>query len=440
MAVAIANASLLGVGYLMLGRRLLWLLTTLVTAGLLVLLIAVTKSGWLELAVLLWWAAMIWHGWCLARPGEVVRRQRVVTLAWVLPLLLVVGLVRFDAMRIEWTVDDARAAGDCAKAKPALDKVWPGHRVVDAPMTARTDMTVEACRRLDEAKGQLTRALAGGVPSLSEAFTKLDSVLAELPGHEKMVDTVLEGFLGRLPVENPCHTSAITDWLKDRKTTGNGLDRAADVAPRLGPTALITCGERQMGLTAYREAKDRYQRLLDAYPDHELKGKAEEGVKQATLAMELEHVRRMGQGYCAAPAQYSGAAPYGKGVNRAVVFGGSEYTEKLPGDWKTTKFDEAVLVVCTGEPEHGPVQESCPYLWEDSRQSTNVAFHRVSIPVRAYELRTGKLVFDQKVTIGGASCPATLRAPDTGAGPPKDWFVEPSEADMRRAFAPAIAP
>lgn len=440
VAVAVANASLLGVGYLMLGRRLLWLLTALVTAALVVLLVVVTRSGWLELALLLWWAAMIWHGWRLARPGEVVRTQRVVTLAWVVPLLLVVGLVRFDAVRIEWTVDDARAAGDCAKAKPALDKVWIGHRVVDAPMAARTDQTVLACRRLDDANGQLTRALAsGGVPALDEAFTGLGSVLAELPGHEKMVDAALGQFLGKLPVENPCHTSAITNWLKERKASGNGLDRAADVAPRLGPAALVGCGDRNMGLTAYREARESYQRLLDAYPGHELTGKAEEGVKQATLAMELAHVRGMGQGYCAHPAQYSGAAPYGKGVNRAIVYG-SEYTDKLPGDWKTTNVTEAVLIVCTGEPEFGPVQETCPYVSRKSGRNANVAFHRISVQVRAYELRTAKLVFDEKVTIGGASCPSVFMAPDDGSGPPSDRYVDPSEADMRKAFAPAIAP
>lgn len=441
VAAAVGNASLLSVGYLLLGRRLPAFLTMLVTAVLVTVVVAV-PSVWFEVAVLVWWAVMIWHGWRLGggRAGSVVRAHRWIALAVTVPVLLVFGLVRFDAARLEGNVVEARQQGDCARAETELAKVWFGHRVVDAPMTVRTDRTVDACRRLQMASGRLGDALAkGNTDALGTGFRDLDAVLAELPGHEKMVDVALDRFLGGLPTKDACRTSSITDWLKARKPTGNGLDRAAAVVPRVAPTALVECADERMKTNDFRVAQQRYQQLLDEHPGHELTGKAQEGVTKARLAAELAHVRNLHGGYCGRPAAYSGAPEFRRGaVNRAVIWGNREHVDKLPGDWLTHDVGEAVLVVCTGQTEFGAPTQTCPYRGTRSGRVGSVTFRKIAIPVKAYELRTGKLVVETRVEIGGASCPSIFFA--TGDGPPPNRYVIPSEGDVRAGYAAVITP
>ncbi|QRP47748.1 hypothetical protein [Amycolatopsis sp. FDAARGOS 1241] len=72
-----------------------------------------------------------------------------------------------------------------------------------------------------------------------------------------------------------------------------------------------------------------------------------------------------------------------------------------------------------------------------------VTFPKVAIPVKAYELRTGRLVSDTKIEIGGTSCPRTMHYtsyPSTDLGPPSDLQVEASAADVRAAFAGLVTP
>ncbi len=441
VAAAVGNASLLGVGYLVLGRRLLAFQTVLVTAALLTAVVAV-PSVWLEVAVLVWWAAMTWHGWYLGggRAGAVVRRHRRVALAVAVPVLLVFGLVRFDAARLEGHVTEARQRGDCARAEAELAKVWFGHRVVDAPMTARTDRTAEACQRIQQASGRLADSLAkGDTGALDGGFRGLDAVLAELPGHDEMVGVALDRFLGGLPTGNACRTSSLTDWLKDRKPAGNELDRAVTVVPRVAPAALLGCADKRMAASDFRVAQQRYRQLLDEYPGHELTGKAQEGVTKARLAAELAHVRGLHGGYCGRPAAYSGAPEYRRGaVNRAVIWGNRQYVDKLPGDWLTHDVGEAVLVVCTGQTEFGAPTQTCPYRNDRTGKVGGVTFRKIAIPVKAYELRTGKVVVDTRVEIGGTSCPGTFFA--SGDGPPPNRYVSPSDGDVRAGYAAVITP
>src|ERR1700749_3274262 len=90
LAVAVGNASLLGAGYLMLGRRWTAVATGGVTLGL-VILLGTVRSLWTEAALVVWWAAMIEHGFLLAggrTHGSTVPRQRIVALGIALPVLL----------------------------------------------------------------------------------------------------------------------------------------------------------------------------------------------------------------------------------------------------------------------------------------------------------------------------------------------------------------
>ena len=447
LAVAVANASLLGVGYLMLGRRWLAVLAELVTVGLVVVLVVAVRAAWLEMVLLVWWVAVIAHGWVLARrpPRRTVRWQRVVALIVTVPVLLAVVLLRIQAAGIGRDVAQARGDGDCTQALTALDSIWLGDRVADAPLTARLDLTARACHQLHAAMALLRTAGTGDIDALKAGFADLAAVLAQLPGHEKMVDTVLNWFLSGQSWTGHCQAADITDWLRHRPATHNALDRSAGVATHAEPGALVGCGDDLMSRQDWAAAQARYQQLLDRFPGNQLTGRAQQGAQRARLAVELANVRSLLQGgtgstqpaYCATPAPYGDAAPYGKRINAGLIYGNDDYTHQLPSQWRASDPTKAVLVVCAGETQFGPAVRTCTYQSETNPNTVvDVTFHKIKISVKAYELRTGNLVFNASVNIGGRSCPNTFRS----EGVPTDRYVEPADSDVRAAFAPLFTP
>ncbi|MFJ2199811.1 hypothetical protein [Streptomyces violaceusniger] len=313
LAVALGNASLLGVGYLLLRRRGLAVLAVAVTVVLVSLLVS-TASPSYEVAVGVWWTAVIAHGWFLTRAGAgpgvgrgALRGQRLVALGVTLPVLLAVGLLRFDASRVGESVAEARERGDCAKVESARGGVWFGHRMADAPLTARGDENVEDCRRLETAGGQLTTGLTGDTTSLEGGFETLASVLAQ-PGNEKQ----------------------------------------------------------------------------DTY--------------------------------------------------------GDDHSDKLPGSWKAADATDAVLVVCMGADTFGSSVQTCPYRPRGSGSTTYVTFRKIAVPVKVYELRTGKLVSHRTLQIGGSGCPAmiTYYSGSSGPGPASNRYVSAATSDVRSAFRPLV--
>jgi hypothetical protein len=453
VAVALGNASLLGVGYLMLRRWLLAAVTEAVTVILLVLLATTFRAVWLEIVVLVWWVALIGHGWFLAA-GRTHRvallGQRLIALSAAVPVLVAFGLLRFDASGIEGDVADARHSGDCRQALHAQERVWLGPRVADSPLTARGDRTVRACHRLQQAAKDFDHALADGrVAPLKSGYAGLTSVLARYPGHEEMVDTTLRGFLDGLPTSDDCDTVAITDWLRELKPSHGLRDRSADVAARTAPAALVGCADTDMDNDDWKTARSLYQQVLDLYPHDKHVDTAHGGVHKATLAIELDHVRTLlddsygdTPSYCDHPAKYSGAPAYGKGTNRALMYGNGSYTKKLPASWRTTDPTKAAVVVCEGDKKDGTTVQTCPYQSEKDNQIGDVAFHKIKIPVKVYELRTGKLVADKDVQISGSSCPARISWTSYSGldyiGVPPDKYVSPSTGDIRSAFKPLI--
>ncbi|WP_328504237.1 hypothetical protein OG828_43155 [Streptomyces sp. NBC_00457] len=454
LAVAIGNASLLGVGYLMLRR---WRFAAFSVAGTVVVvsLVASTARTSYEIVALVWWVAVTVHGWFLARrsagQGGSVRGQRLVALAVTLPVLLAAGLLRYDASRIGDSVTEARESGDCAEVSAAQDRVWFGHRIADAPLSARGDEVVQDCRRLDTARAQLASSLTGDTGALERGFKTLASVLAE-PGNEKTVEATLNGFLRALPAEDPCDTVTLTYWLRDRESSNDVLDRSAETARRTAPAALVECGDDLMGTDDWRQARAQYERLLDEYPDDGLASRARKGARKATLSIELDNVRSLLAGgddsqpeYCSHPAKYSGAKPLSKGANRALYYGHDEYSEdyaaKLPGSWKAKDPTDAVLVVCMGEETFGGSVETCPYQARSSGKTTYVTFYKIALPVKVYELRTGKLVANRKIQISGSSCPAVITyytSGDIDPGPSSARYVSESTSDVRAAFRSLI--
>ena len=396
VAVAVGNASLLSVGYFMLGRPRLAVVTLVLTVGLIALLVTTAPTLAFEILILLWWLVLIAHGWFLAggRTRGVVLwwPQRAIALAVTVLVLLAFGLLRLDDAGISQTVAQARQTGNCGQALTAMRGVWLGNRIADAPSTADGDLAVHACQRLDAARAKLTTGLTGNSNALKAGFDGLGSVLADLPGHDKMVDVALNGFLAGLPGKDPCNAAAVTDWLRQRKATHNTLDRSAAVIPKVAPDALVGCGDYLMTVHEWDTARKRYQQLLDQYPGHALTAKAQDGVTKATQALELANVRRLltdtatGQpAYCSQPAQYSAAPPYGHGVNPSLIYGTDEYAQELPGGWQVDDPAKATVVICAGAKDYGDPVQTCPYTAERgafSNVPTDVTFHKIAVPVK----------------------------------------------------------
>ena len=455
LAVAVGNASLLGIGYFLLGAKVLGVVAALVTVVLLFVLVSVSPTLWFEFVIVAWWVTVIAHGWVLARSRprpNPVRTQRFVALGAAIPVLLAFGLLRFDAAGIEQDTTAARADGDCAAALAATGKLWVGHELANAPLTVRADDTVRACDQLRTAGQELDTALDGDTDALAAGFDDLQGVLDDLPGHEEMVRSTMDRFLGALPVDDPCDTKAVTDWLGKEKPRGQLAD-ATKIVPRLAPDAIVGCADFFMEKSDWQSARQRYQQLLDQYPDHELAPKAQAGVTKATQAIELNNVRTLltpaagsTPAYCDKPAPYSAAKPYVPGrPNRALVFGNDAHTGKIPPGWKATDAADAVVVICAGETEYGAPVQTCPY--EGGADSifgyVDVTFHKIAIPLRVIEVRTGKVVASFKLEIGGASCPAILEYRSSSYadfGPPSQVYVAASITDVQGAFRPLLVP
>ena len=454
LAVALGNASLLGAGYFLLGRRRLAVLTGLVTVVLVVLHAAAFRSGWSGAALLLWWAAQIAHGFLLARRNgqpDGVAGQRLAALAVTVPVLLAGTFLWFDTASIEQEVARAQRGGDCGRARTALDRVWAGHRVVDAPATVRGERTAEACKRLQRADRELTRGLTGDNAGLTAGFTILGSVLRDLPGHRRMVEVTLDGFLARLPAtDDACTTAAITDWLRDRPATDDALNRSAGAIARTAPAALTGCADSLLAARNWLQARDRYRQLLKQYPGDPHTGRAKAGLRRATLAIELANVRTLLAGsaatqprYCSDPAKYSGAPAYRKGTNRALFYGNEDYTRQLPAGWRASDPARAVLVVCAEDTDYGTAVRTCPYESKGGLRNfpTYVTFHQAAIRVKVYELRTGRRVADRTIQVGGSACPRRLTYTtflNSDFGPPSQVYVKTSRARVRAAFQPLV--
>ena len=449
LAVALGNASLLGIGYVLLRRTWLAVLTFVVTAVLVIVLTESTPEVWLEVVVVLWWAALIAHGWFLARrrprPGR-PWGQRVVALVVTVPVLAAFGLLRFDAAGIEDDVTAARGAGDCRQAAAAVDQLWFGHRVVDAPLVVRAEETIAACERLRAADNALDIALTGNNVQLEDGLATLAEVRANRPGHERMVDASLARFLDRLSAGDPCDVRLTTNWL-GRHKPGGALAPAADIVPRIAPQAIVGCADRFMAASDWAPARTLYQQLLKEYPDHELAPKAQQNVRKATLAIELDNVRGLLAPtgslprYCDAPAPYSGAAPYVPNrPNRALVYGSEPNTNKIPPGWKASDVTNAVVVICAGESEYGASVDTCLYdSTTDPGVSGWVTFRKIAIPLRVFEIRTGRQVASFKVEIGGGSCPTFLSWYGS-ITPPSNEYVTASATDVQAAFRPLLIP
>ncbi|MGY0065447.1 hypothetical protein ACWZEH_01100 [Streptomyces sp. QTS137] len=440
LAVALGNASFLGVGYLLARRPGLFWTAAVITFTLVWTTVA-TAETWSEVLLLLWWAAVVAHGWLLARRrrGDPRTAQRLVALGLTVAVLLGAGLLRFDAHGIEDDIAQARADGDCEAVTEAQEQVWAGHRVAAAPVAARGDTAVGTCERLGTAQARLTAGLNGDQDDLNSGFRLLASVLEEDSRNDATVGATLDRFLEGLPTDDACETVRITDWLNDREPEPGRqvLDRSSETADRLAPAALMGCGDALMGTREWSQAESRYQRLLDEYPGDSHEGRARKAIRKAVLALQLDEVRQLVREnrYCEAPAKYEGAPARRAGSGRALFLGDGEHSGELPGAWRTTDAAKAALVVCVGRQGFGSAVRTCPYRSETSGRISDVTFRKVSLPVKVYALRTGERVAGRTVQISGSTCPSLFFAYGVI---PANKYVTPSKSDIRNAFSAVL--
>ncbi|WP_166677992.1 tetratricopeptide repeat protein [Kribbella kalugense] len=441
LAVAVGNASLLGLGYFLIRRSLFGIVGLAGTAVLVVLLYR-HKSVWCELGLLAWWILQIAHGWFLARrqPNRTASLpKRLVALGITIPVLAAVGFVRYDASRVAGQVADAREAGDCAKVRTAQDQVWLGDRVVAGRQMDRGDGDVATCATLEVAKGNLTAAVGlGDVVSLKLGYGVLGPIAADAR-QQATAGVVMDRFVKDLQAMEPCELTTLTTWLQARKLSGDLLDRANAVVPRIEPNALLACADDHASREEWPTARAAYQRLVTTYPKAKQAVRARAGLVRATLAIELDNVRSLllDAEYCSRPAKYSGAKPYHRGFNPAIFLGdGSQYADQLPAAWSIDDPYRANIVVCTETPGMGAAVRTCPYVPESDPYGgaiTQVTFHKVTVPTKVYELRTGRLVASATVQIAGDACPYHL-----DPGSTEDESVTPSDAQVQAAFRPLV--
>ncbi|WP_371403049.1 hypothetical protein OHA10_34795 [Kribbella sp. NBC_00662] len=453
LAVALGNASFLGLGYFLIRRVLLGVLGLVGTAILVVLLCSQRKTGY-EFALLGWGVLQIVHGWFLARRERLQAAsltKRLVAGGVAIVVLGGVAFERYDAQRIDKQAVAAREAGDCGGVRAAQAKYGPGHRIGDAPRTVRVEGDVAACDRIDVSADTLTTATALiDVPRMKTGFDQLSAVAAD-PNQQQTVGRAVDQFVARFPLKDSCASLEVTNWLRTRKPVGNVLDRPNALVPKIEPNALLGCADAQAAKSDWVNARSMYQLLVSRYPRAKQAVRARSGVQnanyqilQAKVRAELARVRNLvsSGGYCSTPRKYSPAPRLRGGVNRAVFSGASEYTSKLPSQWKGTTADNSALVVCAGEETQGTAVRTCRYtpFIGSGGSDTWVTFYKIQVPVRVYELRTGRLIRTSKLQISGSVCPATITYTTyNGVGfPDTEQDVKPTAATIRAAFQPLV--
>ncbi len=441
LAVALGNASLLGLGYFLIRR---WFFGVLGLAGTAVLLVLMyqRKDTAYQFGLLGWGLLQVLHGLFLAsRPPERKASipKRIVAAMVTLAVVASGVVLKRDAAEVVDQVTEARRAGDCAGVVTAQEKVWFGDRLVAGQDMDRGDGDVETCGRIDTARGHLSAA-AGltDVASLRQGYDVLGPIASD-PRQQATAGVVMDRFVKDLQAMEPCGQVTMTAWLRTRKLSKNLLDRANAVVPRIEPNALLACADGYASRSTWVNARAMYQQLVTTYPKAKQAARARAGLVKATLAIELDNVRSLmvGGAYCSKPAKYSGAKPYHRGFNPAIFLGdGSQYADQLPAAWSIDDPYRATIVVCTEAAGMGAAVQTCPYVPETNPYSGEVSyvtFRKVTVPAKVYELRTGRLVLSTTVTMSGEACPYRLSSSSTDVE-----SVTPSDAQVQAAFRPLV--
>ncbi|MEV3939271.1 hypothetical protein AB0K52_25235 [Glycomyces sp. NPDC049804] len=443
VAAVAGNATMLGLGYMLMRRPILAALA-LCGTGFLVWSAAVqTENPLWRYLLPAWGLVMILHAWWLtrrARPEPLVdllepdpaRRLRVWALTAAALVLLTVGWFRLDAWWIVHDAETAHARGDCVEAEAALGTLDAVHRVAFGPIVERGEEEGDACALLLAALAEgeespaaaagtigtyldhpgalwggagvkrgeflLQAAIRDGDPSLhnvEEGFAQLADTLEAHPDQSDAVRATVEGFMADLAeAASPCTGYTVDDWLASREWGAAELaEPIADAADQV-PGRLLGCAQERDGSDPV-SAGILYREFLTAYPDHELAVEAAEGVLASG-------------GYCTNPVAYQGApAADGPGPHPMRLLGGWGSDDRgFPESWIAETADETALVVCV-DAELGEYQDSCMYRSTTTGATRWATFFAHRFTIKAYSLRTGEVVADYAREIGRA-CPDRL--------------------------------
>ncbi|MFC4628080.1 hypothetical protein ACFO6V_07540 [Promicromonospora alba] len=437
LAVVLGNATLLGIGYLFLGRSALagWAVVGTCIAGV-GLALTPGQPWWIVVVLGLWWMAMVVHASFLTRPvtgspARPVLWQRIVATS-VVVLLATTGLVlRTEAQRL---VDDAgrsHAAGNCTTASATLYRLHPWHSVVARTTVLDGRAELEACGVLLDALAQgepataavrlqtyldhpsaawegagperAERLLAAG--SLSAGFEQLHTTLSSAPDQSGAVRKVVETFLADLgDGKSPCEVLETDEWVHDRKDDPPELaEPIAAVADEV-PERVLACAREQAKADQLTEASATYEQFLDRFGDHKkVRTARNEQYDVGTAIQRAEALAALtGNSYCEDPVPYRGAPAYaGSDPHKAWWFGIPE-SRTLPSGWEARDIDEAELVVCLHDAGRGSYQATCQYTAEDALLTAR--FHAWKFRITAYSLRTGKAM-ERYTTEIGDPCP-----------------------------------
>lgn len=378
LAVALGNATLFGVGYFLQRRRLAAICAAVVSLILLVVIAVVGQPAWLwRVTLVLWWLAMIVHGWLSARraarpaapaaaaeavPLEkpVVRRQRRIAAAAAAVVLVSAVGVAVEARLLEASAANSHRAGDCTEARETLERIGARHRLVDPYVARRTESSREACRLLqasfrnarvlpeeaadlmaryadhpsalwpDASERHLDLLLRAGeteltlslsdedTSSLEHGVELLTRVLEMDSGLAGEVNQILNAYVRQLRGADACGATAAIDWIVEHDPLDDLADRVATVAPSI----LLACGDGLLEDSPY-EARDVYRTLLDRYPDADTTEAARDGLDEAEAVLEEDALRSVfrgfGPGYCEEPIPYRRAPAYRGGGPHLVL-------------------------------------------------------------------------------------------------------------------------
>lgn len=386
LAVVLGNATLLGIGYLFLGRSVLAGCAVVGTCAAFVgLALTPGEPWWIVIILGLWWVAMVVHAWFLTgantvSPAGPVLWQRIVAAR----TTVLDGRAELEACGV---LLDALAQGDPATAAERLQTY------LDHPSAAWEGAGPERAERL----------LAAG--NLTDGFGQLRTTLSTAPDQSGAVRKVVETFLADLgDGRSPCEVLKTDEWVRDRKDDPPELaEPIAAVADEV-PERVLACAREQAKADQLTEAGATYEEFLDRFGDHKKARTARsEQYDVDTAVQRAEALAALtGNTYCKDPVAYRGAPAYaGSDPHKAWWFGIPE-CRTLPSRWDARDIDEAELVVCLHDVGRGSYLETCQYTADDTVLTAR--FHAWKFHIAAYSLRTGKAV-ERYTTQIGDPCP-----------------------------------
>jgi hypothetical protein len=477
LAVLLGNATLLGVGYLFLRRWRLALLALAGTTALVIALGATAGSPIVLVALAVWCAAMVGHGWWLVRGSSPAARpwsQRIVAGVVVVSLLaLVVGL----HTATERTVSDAaeaHAAGDCEQASALLENLGPVDRAMNGPMALEGAADLEACgllldaREIERAGWSHRPAAAAAVATymrhpnaqwegagprraellldaaydregvhrkaMRAGFEQLTTTLDETPGQAGRVESVVGDFLADLAEERDhCAVRGLVEWVDGQDWAAPALAEPVAAASGEVPRRVLGCARALADADRLTASRDAYQAFLQDFRSDRRADAASAELYDVITGIQRKNVRDLldTYQYCADPAPYRGADPYRRNARNPMrVFGMDPTAHDFPRSWQANGLKNMVLVACVDGPKRGSYQDTCLYESDASPFGSDVRFYASRFDVRLYEVRTGRRVasFTEEF---GEPCPPSIWVESFIP----DFFVPPET--KRSAFTSA---